>query len=849
MRIRADPRAVPDPSVPPAQNETPVNPKRIAGALLLLFLTVTSGLVMGVAGTFLYLDPQVPDAATYRDLRLQTPLRIYTADGRFIAEFGERRRIPLARDQFPELFVRAVLDTEDKRFYQHRGIDYVTLVRSTILLLLNPDEIPPGGSTITMQLARNISFTLEQTFIRKFKEMLLAVKLERALTKDEILELYLNVIPFGKRAYGAEAAALTYYGKPLAELDVAQWAMLAGIPQAPTAGNPINGPERALRRRDLVLRNMYEQGSIDEALWREATARPITARLHDRLREVEAPWVAEQARQEVLELYGPGAYEDGLEVYTTIDGAVQTAANEAVRAGLTAYDRRHGYRGPERVLDGPAPEAPLDPETVERWRRIAADTPDVGAERAAVVLGAGEAGFEALLGDGTRIEVPLEHLRWARPYLDVNTRGRRPERADDVVARGQLVRVVQQSDGWHLGQLPEVQGALVALHPDDGAVRALVGGLDFGRNQFNHATQAARQPGSNFKPFVYAAALDAGVTPASVYLDAPLVFEDENLEGLYRPKNDSGDFRGPTRLRTALFRSINLVSMRVLLDVGAGRVLDYASRFGFDTRSFPRNLQLAIGGGTMEVPPVDMARAFAVFANGGHLVEPWLVQRIERNGDGVLFEARPATVCDAACERAGRLRPAIASGETGGTVRTADGAESASAPSGATEEALEAPRAPRVVDERVAYLMDSLLGDVIRYGTGRRARALERDDLAGKTGTTNAADTWFSGYQRELAATVWVGFSDNRPLGDNEFGSNAALPIWIELMEEALQGVPEHRPEQPPGIVQVRIDPVTGEAAPPDQEDAIFEIFLAEHAPTAPETVGQEPEASPESIF
>ncbi|MEE4361065.1 MAG: PBP1A family penicillin-binding protein [Pseudomonadales bacterium] len=834
---------------------------RIAIALLIVTLTLLSGMVMGIAGIYLYLDPQVPDAATYREIRLQTPLRVFTADGRFIAEFGERRRIPLRMEEFPEPFVRAVLDTEDKRFYSHKGIDYIPLIRSMILLLANPGEIPPGGSTITMQLARNISFTLEQTFLRKFKEMLLAVKLERELTKDEILELYLNVIPFGKRAYGAEAAALTYYGKPLAELDVAQWAMLAGIPQAPSIGNPVNGPERALRRRNLVLANMLEQGSIDRATYETSVARPITATVHDRLREVDAPWVAEWARQEVLALYGTGAYEDGLEVYTTIDSRDQLAANAAVRAGLTAYDRRHGYRGPERVLDGPTGEGPLDVETLEAWRLAVAETPTVGDERPAAVLSVGEAGFEALLGDGTRIEVPLEHLRWARPYIDVNTRGRRPDTPGDLVTSGQLVRVTQREDGWHLGQLPEVQGALVALHPADGAIRALVGGFDFDANQFNHATQATRQPGSNFKPFVYAAALDAGITPASIYMDAPLVFEDDNLEGLYRPKNDNGNFGGPTRLRTALYRSVNLVSMRVLLDVGAGRVIDYASRFGFDTRTFPRNLQLAIGGGTMALTPLDMARAFAVFANGGYRVDPWLVERVIRNGDGELYVAQPPTVCDAACEadEARRLSApdavaASASADEPAGEVDAEARADAEAPPDAEGGAPQAPsrarpKAPRAIDARVAYIMDSLLGDVIRYGTGRRARSLERGDLAGKTGTTNAADTWFSGYQRELAATVWVGFSDNRPLGDNEFGSNAALPIWIDLMDTALAGVPEYRAEQPPGIVQMPIDPATGLAALPNQDDSMLEIFLAEHAPVPADTVAQEPEASPESIF
>lgn len=821
-------------------------------------LLLTAGLVMGISGAALYLNPQVPQASGYRDLRLQTPLRIYAADGSFIAEYGERRRIPLAIEDMPEPFVRAVLDTEDKRFYEHDGIDYVTLLRATVTLLANPTEIPPGASTITMQLARNISFSLEQTFLRKFKEMILAIRIEQELDKDEILELYLNVIPFGKRAYGAEAAAQTYYGKPLAELSLAQWAMLAGIPQAPTAGNPINGPERALRRRDLILYNMHEQGSIDRAAYEAAIAEPITAQLFDRVPDLEAPWIAEWARSQTLALYGPGAYEDGLEVFTSVDAKVQRAANDALVAGLDAYDRRHGFRGVERFLVAPPEGEPLDAETLERWRLTLADTPVYGDQLPALVTGLDDEGFDALLASGEIVRVALADMRWARPYLTVNAMGPRPSTPSDLLQRGHLVRLDRDDEGtWGLGQVPEIQGALIALRPQDGAVRALVGGYDFDLRQFDHAQQAERQPGSSFKPFMYASALAAGRTPASIYLDAPLVFEDENLEGLYRPRNDSGSFRGPVRLREAMYRSINLVSMRLLLDVGAGEVIDYVTRFGFDTRTFPRNLQLAIGGGTMAVPPLTMARAYTVFANGGHLVEPWLIDRITAQGDGVIYQARPLTVCDDACRarRADQETTAGGNGSadrvaggTGTAAGTASGEELAAADRPDAEQPL--PEAPRVLDARIAYLMHSMLGDVVRYGTARRARSLERDDLGGKTGTTNEADVWFSGYQHELAATVWVGFGDNRPLGNNAFGSNTALPIWIELMETALDGVPAYQPVQPPGVVEVRIDPETGQPAPPDDPDAIFELFLSEFAPTTTDGNGDEdPEARPESIF
>jgi penicillin-binding protein 1A len=769
-----------------------------------------SGTMLGLAGTYLYLDPQVPRAESYRTLRLQTPLRIFSADGAFMGEFGERRRIPLPREAFPELFVKAVLDTEDKRFYRHHGIDWITLGKAVLLLVANPGEIGPGGSTVTMQLARNISFTLEQTFIRKFKEMLLALKLEQTLTKDEILALYLNVIPFGKRAYGAEAAALTYYGKPLKDLTLAQWAMLAGIPQAPSIGNPINGPERALRRRNVVLANMLRQGSIDRATFDAAKAEPITAAIHDRVIELDAPWAAEMARREILAQYGRAAYEDGLEVVTTLHRNRQEAAQAALRTGLRAYDERHGYRGPERLLT--PPENPEDEATLRRWQATVAERPPYGALHPAIVTSVAEDHFEALLGTGERVRVSLATLRWARPYLSENARGRRPDRPGDVVAEGHIVRLAQEEGAWKLSQMPRVQGALVALDPDNGALRALAGGFDFSANQFNHATQAARQPGSNFKPFLYAAALDAGRTPASIYLDAPLVFEDANLEGLYRPRNDSGEFSGPLRLREALTRSVNLVSMRLLLDIGVDHTLRYAERLGFNTTAFPRNLQLAIGGGTMALTPLEVARGFSLFANGGYAVEPYLIERVTLQGGETLFEAAPLAVCPEPCQS----RP-------------------------------QALQAPQVMDARVAYQMNDILGDVIRKGTGRRALSLKRDDLGGKTGTTNAADTWFSGYQRTLAATVWVGFPDNSPLGNGEFGSNTALPIWIDFMESALAGVREHRPLQPPGLVQVRIDPETGEAAAPGAGGGLFEIFREEYAPrTAP---GESEAPRPEEIF
>ncbi len=852
-----------------------------------LALAAVCAAVLSLAAAFLYLDPQIPKAETYRQVRLETPLRVYTADRSLIAEFGERRLIPITLDQVPPLFVSAVLDTEDKRFYEHSGVDLITLTTAAIELVMNRGEITRGGSTITMQLPRNLgTFSLDQVFIRKFKEILLALKIERELSKDEILELYINAVPFGKRAYGAQAAAYTYYGKSLAELELPQLAMLAGIPQAPTAGNPINNPSRARNRRNVVLSRMREQGSISREQYEQAIAAPITARLYERDLDVAAPYPAEWVRQQLLERL-PDLYSGGYEVVTTLDAAAQRAARQAVRDGLRAYDRRHGYRGPERRIDA---------ETPDGYLAALSEVPVYFDLDPAVVVDLQEDHATALLPSGDEIRLGMAGLSWARPYLTVDTRGAAPRTPADVLSVGDVIRVRQEAvaatdagddpdgtaadaddaatapdDGetgyrWVLTQIPEIQGALVSLDADNGAVRAMVGGYDFAINQYNHALQAARQPGSGFKPFVYAAALANGVTPASMFMDAPLVFDDQNLESEYRPDNDNNRYNGPTRLREALYRSINLVTMRVLLEVGAGEILDYSRRFGFDTTTFPRNTQLAVGGGTMAVTPMQMAVAYATFANGGHRIEPHIVDAVYDIDGRRILASRHPQVCDT-CDtwltpidlatlprRRGAAAEVTATGALAAAGAAPDGAEPASLeavlanagsgtaplpgePAGGTAEtadaALDTPiPAQRVIDERIAYLMHSMLQDVIRRGTGIRARRLERSDLAGKTGTTNeAADTWFNGYNPELVTSVWVGFPNHQPLGAREYGSNTPLPIWIDYMRTALAGRPQTAPAQPAGVVSMKIDPETGRVARAADPDAIFEYFLAEHAP------------------
>jgi len=872
--------------------------RRLWIPIMCLGVAALCAAVLTLAGIYLYLNPQVPNAATYRDVKLETPLRVLSRDGKLLAEFGERRVVPVTMDEVPDLFVRALVDTEDKRFFSHRGIDYISLVNDSIDLILNPNGDRSGASTLTMQLARNVSFSLEQTFIRKFKEMLLALKIEQQLSKREILNLYINIAPFGKRAYGAEAGAQTYYGKKLTELELAQLAMLAGIPKSPSSANPVNGPEQALRRRNLVLSRMLAQKSITQAEYAIAIDAPLTAKLHRQDGPDLAPYPAELVRQQLVGRY-PDLYTAGYVARTTIESNLQRKAISAVRAGLHGYDERHGYRGPlanieiaaqpqlQVLLNPPATDeqsndedidpskiaeasdddsateqgdtatatlgSPLPQQLIQQIDEAINTQPELGGASTAVVVAVGEQNFLAALSEGEIAIVEWNQIRWAREHLNVDRRGPAPESASDVVATGDVIRLrraprnidpdqetptsiagQEQELVWHLAQEPEIQGALVAVHPQTGAVRALTGGYDFSRNQYNHAVQARRQPGSGFKPFVYSAAIANGVTPADIFMDAPIVLDDEGLEDEYRPGNDSRRYNGPTRLREALYRSINLVSIRVLLDVGAGNVLKHANRFGFDTEYFPRNTQLGIGGGTMAIPPIDMARAYSVFANGGYLIEPHLLLSVEQDGQILESTNYPAVCQD--CEEAyanvadqnfGDLSPdgtavELATDISVGPLSTDTADSEVAAP----------PSAKRVLPKDNAFIMHTMLQDVISRGTGHKAKKLGRRDIAGKTGTTNdAADTWFNGYNSEFATSVWVGFGDHTPLGAREYGATTPLPIWIDFMGEALTGVEEQNRDQPENVISLKIDAATGEIARAGQSNAIFEYFLEGNIP------------------
>jgi len=799
-------------------------------------LTVLSALAAGwlAAGIYLYLGPRLPSVDVLRDVRLQTPMRVYSMEGDLIGQFGEQRRNPLTFSMIPQQFVQALLAAEDDGFFSHSGIALSSLARAVSELVLTGAK-GSGGSTLTMQVARNYFLTRDRTFTRKFSEILLALEIERQLGKEEIFELYVNRVFLGHRAYGFEAAAQVYYGKSIDQLTLSQLAMLAGLPKAPSAYNPIADPVRAQIRRDWILRRMAGLGYITTDAMTTAQRTPDNAVLHGARLDYSAPYVAEMARLEMLERFGQDAYTDGYHVFTTISTRLQQAATTALEQGLEAYDVRHGYRGAEQRLrwraaeviamdDASAGDLPpqVSDESLALWRELLTGIGDIGNRRAAAVTAVGERELRVLLRDGSEVTLAWDNgLSAARPYRSVNARGPAPQRAEEIAAIGDLIRIrPTEAGGWELTQVPEIQGALVALNPDDGAILSAVGGLGFALSKFNRVTQAERQPGSSFKPFLYAAALSNGFTPASIINDAPVVFRDSNLEGFWRPENDGGTFLGPTRLRTALTRSRNLVSIRVLQALGVGTAIEYFGRFGFDVDKLPRDLSLALG--SHAVTPLDMARAYAVLANGGYRVEPYLISRVEDYNRNTVFEALPATVCRTCGADNGFDSPEQEGGELTMAQILANN----------TTSARSLPPAPRVMDERVNYLLTSMMRDVIRSGTGRRARALGREDIAGKTGTTNGPlDAWFAGYHREIATIAWMGFDQNKPLGRLEYGGTAALPVWIDFMQTALEGVAVTADRIPSGVVSLRIDPETGLAAAPGQRNALFEFFLEEQAP------------------
>ncbi|HEX2648448.1 MAG TPA: penicillin-binding protein 1A [Burkholderiales bacterium] len=741
----------------------------LAFPLVLLAGAAAAGLcLLGLVLALAY--PNLPPLDVLTDYQPKIPLRVYTAEGSLIGEFGEERRSLISIREVPDQLKQAIISAEDERFYQHTGVDYVGVARAAWANLAQGGR-RQGASTITMQVARNFFLSSEKTLTRKLYEALLAFKIEHNLSKDQILELYINQIYLGQRAYGFAAASQIYFGKSLDRLTLGEIAILAGLPKAPSAYNPVANPQRSQQRQQYVLRRMRELGYINDRQYADATKAPLHVRREaDDFTGVHGEYLAEMVRQAVYEQYPDDTYTKGFRVYTTIRKADQEAAYEAVRRGLMAYDRSQGYRGPEAFVEL-APAAGED-----EFEEALAEHPDVDDLKAALVVAASTREVKAVLRSGEAITLAGEGLKFAARALEDKASAQRR------IRRGAVIRVHRDDKkNWQITQLPEAEAAFVSLDPSDGAVRALVGGFDFHRSKFNHITQAWRQPGSSFKPFIYSASLEKGFTPATVIPDEPIVIEAE-VTGSQRwePKNYDGKFEGPMRMRTALAKSKNMVSIRILQGIDPKYAQDYVTRFGFDADKHPPYLTMALGAGS--VTPMQMARAYAVLANGGYLLQPYFIAKIVDDRGNVLGTAKPAH---------------------------------------AGEEGL------RVIDGRNAFIMDSMLQDVTRYGTAASVAKLGRRDLAGKTGTTNDfVDAWFCGYHPQLVGVAWVGFDQPKSLGKNQTGGRVALPIWIDYMGKVLKGYAESPRSVPQGVVSVRL-----EADPAGEVKGGSEYFYREFVP------------------
>ena len=786
-----------------------------------------------VAGGYYYVEPGLPDVEELRDIRFQVPLQIYSRDGRLMEQFGEQKRTPVAFAEIPPILIQALLAAEDDTFFEHPGIDYLGTARAAFNVVVTGGSLDvPGASTLTQQLAREYFLSKDVSLLRKFREWVLAFRIENEFTKQEILELFCNTFFFGQGSYGIAAAARTYFDKDLSELTLSEVAIIAGIPQRPSFANPYNSPELAASRRAYVLGRLRTLDLITEAEEQEALAVPIVARRYGPERQLDAPYVAEMVRLEMLRRFGDAALTAGLKVTTTIDSRLQATANEAVRATLIDYDERHGYRGPVAHIDLQAAlvldDAGMPNEAL--LRELLADYGEELDLETGIVVAADATSAEIFLASRGTFGVGLDAVQWATPYINDEAHGAAPAAVTDVLASGDIVRWRTLADGsLRLAQLPDVQGAFVSLDPRDGALVALVGGFDYFLSNYNRATQAARQPGSAFKPFVYSAALEHGFTPASIVNDAPLTLESAELEGVWRPENYTPVSHGEVRLREALNESMNQASIRALRAVGIGNAVRHLRKFGFEEQALPINLALALGAGG--VSPLELASGYAVFANGGYSVEPYFIERIEDANGELLYPLRPAG-------------PRIVCVPLRDIVDAEDGCAEDEAP---TSEVSEPPalaatitglypeirRAPRAVSAQNVYLITDIMKDVVRSGSGRRAQALARRDIAGKTGTTNGPrDAWFAGFNADIVATAWVGFDDDeRPLGGGEQGGVTAIPMWIAFMAEALDGLPEHSLERPPGIVEHRINRETGLIASDYNPDAIFEKFAIGHLP------------------
>jgi penicillin-binding protein 1A len=775
----------------------------------------------------------LPQAETIRDIPLQIPLRIYSRDGYLIEEIGQHRRVLVKYDEVPQHVVQAFIAAEDRRFFEHPGIDYRGVLRAAAQWLTT-GHVESGGSTLTQQLARSYFLNLDQTLERKFKEAALAVQIENEFSKEQIMELFLNKMFFGQRAYGVSAAAQVFFDKELEDLSIAEAATLAGVLPAPSRYNPVRSIQSATMRRGYVLDRMRSLDIISDEEFEEAMAEPMVSHLHGAAVQLHADYVAEMVRREMLKRYGENTYTDGYQVVTTLDSRLQNAATWALKNGLLEFSRRRGYRGPIKRVDF---DEALLAVPYEEWPAALRDDLEQyapgGLSVALVVAVSKDNNAEVVAGGGARLTVPWNGIRWAKPYVDrESSPGPEPKAATDVLTPGDIVYVMPTANkSWALAQVPEAQAAIVSMDPYDGAITSLAGGFDFATSKFNRVTQAFRQPGSSFKPFIYSAALEEGNTPATVIDDSPVVIRSSELETDWRPINYTGRFYGPTRLREALTRSMNLVTVRLLLyNTGIGSAIKHIAKFGFGDATLPRNGSLALGGGN--TTPLDMVQGYSVLANGGYAVKPYVIDAIYGADGTELYRAEPLVVCrecDAEPEPRYEDEPVEPL-----TLEQISDVALEYHPDAATDAPLFADvhKAPRAISEQNAFLIQDMMRDVVTRGTGRRAMALGRTDLSGKTGTSNdRRDAWFGGFNADLAVIVWVGYDDDQGLGPGEEGGRTALPIWVEFGRLAFQGVPNHRMDMPEGIVSRKINRETGCPADASDPNAMFEYFKENQLP------------------
>lgn len=813
--------------------------KRLLRWVLLLAFSGLLLAVIAIGVAYWLIAPRLPSVAELKDYHMQVPLRVLSADGKLMATFGETRRIPVEIENVPDRLKHAVLSAEDADFYHHPGVDWHGIARAGWHVIVTGGDKGSGGSTITQQVARNFFLSPEKLYSRKLTEIFIALRIEHELSKDQILELYLNKMFLGHRSYGVAAAAEYYYGKTLDQLTVAECALIASTFQLPSAVNPINNPKRAIARRNWVLGEMLRHNYITKPVYQQSIAEPNHAYPHEQAIEVDAPYLAEMVRRQVLDRFGNDALTNGYVVRTTVQSDRQQKAVEALRDGLIEYDHRHGWRGPEAHQDLPATAG--EPE----YDALLSSYTGVSGMQPGLVTASDANQATVYLSSHESVILDLAAVSWARPHINDDRVGAAPSKVDSVLKRGDIIRLARDDKGeWQLAQIPAAQAALTSINPEDGSIQALVGGFNFVRSKFNRAVMAARQPGSSFKPYLYSGAFDRGFTASSIINDAPLALPDPSKpNGIWTPSNDDDKFAGPMRLREALVQSKNLVSVRLLDAIGVRYMREYATRFGFSLDAIPANLSMALG--TASVSPMSMARGYAVFANGGYLVTPYFIHEIDDRSGKPVYVANPARACRNCQERLLDTRPPgpppadmnptpannlVSTAGAPAEPSSVDGVGEAVLPADVHGESAHPPvLAPQVIEVRNDYLITSLMKDVILRGTGSAARALDRADLAGKTGSTNDhRDAWFVGFNGDLSTAVWVGFDDYSSLGRGEFGAKAALPIWMDFMGSALKDQPLNTLPMPPGISTVLINRQNGLPTSADDPNGMNEMFKVE---------------------